>query len=246
MKIFIQQKNGEWFSSAAYACWFAFSERGDEIIPFTYNQLCAGELAITKDTIVHGSVGAVRKALNIIDVKEPRNFDLPESLLSFIGRKTWLAKLSDIRQIEKYEPPIHIKPFEGHKLFTGTVLKRRDDLLSIANISGDIEVLVQEYVDFVSEYRTYVLKKQAVGFGNYSGNPLILPDSRKISDAIDAFIDAPIAYSLDFGVTASGETLLVEANDAFSLGCYGCNAFKYTQMVEARWFEMTYDTKKIK
>ena len=49
---------------------------------------------------------------------------------------------------------------------------------------------------------------------------------------------APAAYGLDFGVTADGRTLLVEANDGFALGCYGLDPVIYAEMLEARWCEL--------
>jgi ATP-grasp domain, R2K clade family 3 len=50
---------------------------------------------------------------------------------------------------------------------------------------------------------------------------------------------APCAFfALDVGVLATGETVLVEVNDGFSLGRYGLPVALYTDMVIARWEEM--------
>lgn len=46
---------------------------------------------------------------------------------------------------------------------------------------------------------------------------------------------APIGYGIDWAVTDSGETLLMELNDGFSLGNYGCRGHHYTAVIEARW-----------
>lgn len=239
MIAYVQQKEGQWLSPSSYACWKAFSERGDDVIPFEYRQLRDGELALSRETIVHGGVQAVRKALAILEVPMPPNIDLPEQVLPFCGRKTWTSTMSKVRQIERYDPPIHVKPLHGHKEFTGRVLKRRDDLLFLTSVPGEVEVLVQEYVDFRSEWRFYVLRRQVVGAGYYTGDPMLVPDSRVVSAALEAYDTGPIAHSLDVGVVADGRTLVIEVNDAFSLGFYGLSVYKYAEMIESRWNEMT-------
>lgn len=49
---------------------------------------------------------------------------------------------------------------------------------------------------------------------------------------------APAAYVLDWGVTAKGETVLVEANDGMSFGHYGLPPVSYARMIAARWYEL--------
>ncbi len=49
--------------------------------------------------------------------------------------------------------------------------------------------------------------------------------------------DAPAGYGIDFGVTADRQTLLVEVNDGYALGCYGLQHDLYAQLLSARWSE---------
>lgn len=44
----------------------------------------------------------------------------------------------------------------------------------------------------------------------------------------------PMACSIDIGVTKDGRTLLIECNDAYSLGSYGLQDFKYAKLLSAR------------
>ena len=39
-------------------------------------------------------------------------------------------------------------------------------------------------------------------------------------------------------VTDDGRTLLVEFNDAYSLGCYGLNDIQYAKFISARWSQL--------
>ena len=64
-------------------------------------------------------------------------------------------------------------------------------------------------------------------------------DENIVLSAIDEFKNSPVSYSLDFGVTDDGKTLLVEANDTHSLGNYGLHPFQYARIISSRWAQMT-------
>src|SRR5262249_5079760 len=93
-------------------------------------------------------------------------------------------------------------------------------------------------VAFVSEWRYFVHRAAVVGLACYKGEWSVVPDSGVVRRAVADHLPAPIAYSLDFGATADGQTLLVEANDAFALGAYGLDAVVYARMLEDRWLEL--------
>ena len=54
----------------------------------------------------------------------------------------------------------------------------------------------------------------------------------------EAYENAPNGYAFDVGVTKQGETILVEANDGFSLGSYGLFYIDYAKLLSARWAEL--------
>ena len=60
-----------------------------------------------------------------------------------------------------------------------------------------------------------------VGCGNYS-------------EDYDVLVSEP----LDICVTKDGQTLLVEINDAYSLGCYGLASVFYAKLISARWSQI--------
>ena len=41
------------------------------------------------------------------------------------------------------------------------------------------------------------------------------------------------------GVTDTGESILIEINDGYSLGAYGLQSVQYAQLLSARWAELT-------
>jgi hypothetical protein len=102
----------------------------------------------------------------------------------------------------------------------------------------DMEIQISEPVEFVTEYRGFVLRGDLVGLKHYKGDFGLVPDVAVIKQAIAAYKGAPVAYSIDFGVDDKGRSLLVEVNDAFALGNYGLNSLIYTDIIEARWDEI--------
>ena len=55
----------------------------------------------------------------------------------------------------------------------------------------------------------------------------IIPNFEVIENAIAMYENQKVSYSLDFGITKQGETLLVEINDAFGIAPYGLEPTKY-------------------
>lgn len=56
---------------------------------------------------------------------------------------------------------------------------------------------------------------------------------------VRSYVDSPSAYSIDIGLTAENETIIVEVNDGYSLGSYGLDPLLYAKLLSARWAELT-------
>ena len=65
------------------------------------------------------------------------------------------------------------------------------------------------------------------------------PDPEVIKRAVRDYKTAPAGYSLDFGVTDTDKTLLIEVNDGYALGSYGLFYVDYAKLLAARWAELT-------
>lgn len=225
---------------------FAFWERGYEVTRFSLEELSNGDLDHhllhqPETTIVRGGVGTVRLALKRAGKEAAVLPDLPMEIRSFAGRKVWESTLGEFRReatSKEYSPPVHIKPLVDHKLFTGTLVASFKQLLSTAQLDGDVPILCQEQVDLRSEWRSYVLRGRILQVCCYKGDPLLFPDPATQVSGLARFTSQPIAFSMDWGVTNTGETVLVEVNDGFALGNYGLPGHLYTAMVEARWRQL--------
>lgn len=97
-------------------------------------------------------------------------------------------------------------------------------------------------MDWLSEFRVYVVNNEIRFIGHYSGNKDIKASLTIIKEAIKKLCDAGEGYNgfcIDFGVLSSGETALVEMNDGYSIGAYsGVNSEDYGDLIFSRWSQL--------
>jgi hypothetical protein len=239
-RCFIQKHKGEFFSEAAYCFWQGCQYLGYDTLFFEQEQGIDG-LDLNRSTdMVYGGIGLVRKAFDKLGVKQPAIDGMPpESIREFYGRRVWATTMLEVR--EGYETGLHffIKPLHAQKQFTGLVTSGRlSDLSKTAWLPDDFPIMASEVVSFESEYRLFVHERKIIGCKNYRGDFRKWIDFKVAEQVVAAYTDAPVAHSLDLGVTDEGRTLVVEINDAFSLGAYGLSSVPYTRMVIDRWEEI--------
>lgn len=247
-------KTGEFIDANTYAAWSGFTQMGVWCESFTWPQMQAGEVELTRDTVVVGGIPVVRGAVEKLGFPPPVNQDYPDALIPWLGRSIQVRTLREVRAScvdDRIDPPVFIKPLHGHKAFTGHVVSCYRDIIKTAHLPPDMKVWVSDVVEFTSECRYFVNRGNVVGVGHYFGDPLKLPEGAIVGNAVRAFEDtgtAPVSYTLDFGVVETHptegtqvgrrDTYLVESNDGFAVGCYGLNAVMYAKFIEDRWTEM--------
>jgi hypothetical protein len=239
-RVFIQKKNGEFVSVNGYAAWHGFDQKAYPITFFEWPQLRDGLLDVTPSTLVVGGVATVLYALRTLGVTPPC-LDYPIALRPFLGRDMQPTTIGAVRvQFESDgAPPRFVKPRETQKAFTGYVVSAFRDLIPTARHPDDLPVWSCEMVEFITEWRYYLLRNEVVGVGHYRGDVFTRPDPTTVRAAVAAFRDtAPSACAIDFGVTSDGRTLLVEVNDSYSLGHLGLRSLPYANMLETRWLEL--------
>ena len=188
-----------------------------------------------------GSIEFMNRAASIMEIELPKPINIPNSLKDIIERKTWVCKRKDISF------PCFIKPNTDTKLFTGFVATSDSKLDMYPELLGfDGDFLCSEIMsgDIQSEWRCFIVNKKVINCSCYSGNSLVFPDTRIINNLIEAYIDAPSGYALDVAVTMNDfawkyyKTQLVEINDGWALGNYGCDPQDYFKLLRTRWFEI--------
>ena len=130
-----------------------------------------------------------------------------------------------------------IKPVE-EKTAPGIVLNTWADLEDYKNQDPDSEIYCSEVVNFISEWRCFVLYGEILDIRFYYGDRNAECDRSVIDAAVQAYTSKPAGCAVDFGVTDDGRTLLLEVNDGFSLGTYGLEDTLYAKLLTARWAEL--------
>lgn len=239
MKAYIRIKHtGEFYDTSCYYAYAGCKSLGIPVI--TYKAVYSIKDNEPEDPVV-GTYSDVKVALEQLGVKIAP-LDYPEELLPFTGRKIWRSTLFTITS----NPDawhVFVKPVEDIKRFRGTVLDKSEDLIKLGGGLEDIDVWCSEKVKFLSEWRLWVLNGEVVGLSPYKGQWDILPNTEVMKKAVEAYVHAPSAYALDFGITDNGRTLLVEVSDGYSLASFGLSPSIYFNILSTRWNELTKSVK---
>jgi hypothetical protein len=238
-RVYIKRAGGEIASEASYAAWKGFSAKAYPLDFFEWDELTGRHLPLERATLVVGGTVAVHLALKQLGVPIPPPLNIPEPLVGYAGRKVWATTLGEVRrQFASGGQTVFVKPLAAAKEFAGLVLVNPRDLDRVQHLDDDLAVQAAEPVPFVSEWRYFVSRGSVVGTAHYKGDCFTHPDASIVRRAVADHAGAPAAYGLDFGVTADGRTLLIEANDGYALGCYGLDPVIYAAMLEDRWCEV--------
>lgn len=221
----------------------SLSERGVPIEIFTEKRLLRRQLPLSRNCLVVGTVPTVDQALKQLKIEYPPFESYPPCLTAYMHRKTWKTTFRKIigDVLADRVKPTFVKPATRTKRFTGFVLTSYDSLWQSNGASKSIDVQCSEIVEWLTEYRVFVHNGKIAGICNYSGDKNVLIDLEIVNAAIRDFEKsgtATKAYGADFGVLSSGETALVEINDATSLGSYELPADIYTDLIVDRWNEI--------
>ena len=191
---------------------------------------------IPPNAVPVGSVEFVVARMKQLKIAIPAYDTYPKCLYRFLGRQLRHCKYGQAKD------GLFVKPFARVKLFTGHIKgnwplgEERPELLDA------VDVWESEAIEFLAEQRAYIHEGRILGIGRYdSYETSELPDKSVIEKAVKAYHDAPVAYTLDFGVTKDGRTLLIEANDAWAIGMYmdGDMTIKsYIRVVGDRWHQI--------
>ncbi|MFF2479730.1 ATP-grasp domain-containing protein [Paenibacillus sp. NPDC058071] len=237
MKAYIQaNKSGEFYNVNAFIAYEGFNSLGWEIVKF-YDSNEINEN--NPEDIVVGGIGNVRKRLELLGIERSQGeIDYPNSLSNYFGRKIWTTTIQQLFE-NKQDWNVFVKPKDITKKFAGKVVKEYKDFIGLIEQNEDTNIWCSEIVDFVTEWRCFIRYGEILDIRHYKGAWDSKLDLSVIENAVKDFIDAPVAYGLDFGIDREGNMKLVEINDGHSLGSYGINSVNYAKFLSARWSELT-------
>ena len=234
MKAYIQcGNNGLPYNMNTFSAMLGFQQMGIETVLFSDKQeLSSAEVS----DIVVGGVGRVKQFLEERGIVV-NDIDYPDILSAYFGRKIWETE-SDTFLAEKNSFPLFIKPKQG-KLFTGFICNNESDIAGRFSPKESISVYCSEVKNIITEWRCFVRYGKILDIRRYKGELGKIYSLKTVRDMVQAYIDAPAAYSLDIGLTENNETIIVEVNDGYSLGSYGLDPLLYAKLLSARWAELT-------
>lgn len=236
------------FTRNFYDLYQGFKELGEEIKTYTAADVFTDTIPRTEDNIVVGHIDQCRRHIKAITGQDVPDLDYPIELIPFMKRKVAKTTLGEIynrvTSDEVFEP-IFIKSVD-QKHITGFVCSNFTDYSR--NCGGSDyskQVYTSEVLDFKAEFRTYIHRHDIVACLRYKGDYDKAPNRETVEEMLYALrnVKMPVAYSIDVGIIATGETVLVECNDGFALGNYGVSARRYAEMNRDRWYQMINDLK---
>lgn len=180
-----------------------------------------------------GSVEFVSEFLSIKFGLTPKPINVPECLFKFAGRKIANVSLLEMSEFIENNEECFVKSNEKIKGYSG--INHIGDIIPSGNYQ------CSTIIDIDSEYRCFVHRGNLVGIQHYLGDFRLFPDLNMVDKMIAEFIDAPIAYTLDVGIS-SGNTIVVEVHDFFSCGLYGFSNHKILPFMFSHWMH-EYKTK---
>lgn len=122
---------------------------------------------IPGDAVPVGTVEFVSAVMGAREIDQPAHLSYPECLQPYLHRKVWEGVFGD--QVGN----VFIKPRHEIKSFTGALLSDLDGCQTIAN---DLPVWFSEPVEFISEWRYYILGGKVVGAGRYDDGVDDMPE----------------------------------------------------------------------
>lgn len=175
--------------------------------------------------------------------KEIRPLNIPERLLKYSGRDTKnfvISSREDRLNISKmYKDQIFIKSNTEIKCPYNGYYDNKDILDN--EIIPDGEYQISNIIPIMAEFRVFVFQDNVVGIHYYLGDFMSFPSICKIKEILHdyewaKYDDVPVAFTLDVGVTAFGETVLMECHEFFSCGLYGFRDYRHLPYMFTKGF----------
>jgi len=236
-KIYIQAANGFPIADWAASAYMGFKEKGANVILFSQIE----EVPLSRANIVVAFIQDTNKYIERLGGKPINALNIPPELMPYTGRE--IRYMTKEQFMNDRVLPIFVKPNGLAKEYSdvltpGVLTKESSRTMFFNDVPDHCPLLVSEVVDFVSEYRGYVIDGQLKGIKHYQGDFRVFPDMKVIDKAIADYHTQPVGYAIDFGVTSDGRTLLIECNAGSSLGNYGLDDKTYSLLLAKYWIWM--------
>ena len=210
-----------------------FHDMGFEI--YLYHSVDEIYSIYQKGDIVLDGIDQVNYCLSKYNISPP-NFEYPEPLVPYLGRKIWEDSINNINT----HPELwgcFVKPMK-EKAFTGKIINSPKDLIGCGNHSENYGVYCSEIVDFIFECRGLFYYDGLKDLRPYRGDwkNMSLLNTHIIDEAVNKYSNWEHKLNgctLDWGLTKDGRTLFIEGNYGMCFGPYSTDALLYAKIISA-------------
>ncbi len=186
-KFYVRSKGGFPASEPQSTAFLGFRERGIEAVLFEEGAALAD---LSQEVGVAGYIGDVWRALEKLGKPRPPSFDYPDALEPFLGRRVWQTTAREA--LDRTEEKLFVKSVH-QKLLTGFAFTGKyRDKIKMAGISDDEPMWLSDAVNFVSEYRCFVLRGEILDARLYKGDWGVALDRKVVEAAAQAWPEAPV------------------------------------------------------
>jgi len=185
-------------------------------LSFQQTDQVMGSLAVGEDTYVYmGWLWTER--LKELGVK----FEEPDDKLLLTLPEEYTQRNIELTTLQGEYTESFIKPLNG-KSFDGLVINE-EQWEDLKYIHGPIDILRASIVDFVSEYRFFIVEGVIVTMTHYLKEADRMSCALRLAERVVPRIEG-FNYVLDVGITREGIPLVVEANPIHQSSIYNANA----------------------
>lgn len=231
--VYLQREHGKF----SYESQLVYRHCVMEKIPTRYFSLDDPDLTFENAQLVVGSVEAMNTAFNRLGIQPPTPAYYPNYLKPYFHREIWSGTVKDVMAKLIFGHSVFAKSKEWKKI-TGQVFDHTTGFSVLNENEKSLEMYLSDCVNFVSEYRVYVQGDEIKTVCHYWGDDIEYDCSvvEQIADLLYRNNPTLKAYVFDIGVLSTGETALVEVNDAWAIGAYsGIDAKQYYNLLQIRW-----------
>lgn len=233
---------GNLIDSFVYDSYMFYKSKGYTAITFEENNLPASY----KGQPLYGYTDICEKMFNLYGTGLPSTFTYPK-----LDHVFYFRHMHTVNTVSSYNnavnslrgtinKPVFVKP-DKVKLFTGQLIDSDFWQQHFIKYLQQSKLHVSEVVEFISEWRVFVYNGSIVDCRHYTGDPLKFPQAAWLGLLLDNLLELnkmPIAFTMDVGRLKTGSWVLVECNDMWATGSYGCDREKYVECYDSRWNEI--------
>ena len=213
---------------------------------FSKKQIIRNKIDLKYGDYIFGSIPSVFKSFDILKIDKPIPTNYPIELNEFYHRKIWSETLNDSLKNYRNNKNYFIKPKNDYKSFTGFLL--RDNIKQTFKFpkkyGGEYEIDCSEEVNFISEFRCYIVNGKLEHIANYFGDEIDI-EKYNYKEIIQSLLTNKMYHNttLDIGITNENILSIIEHNASFSIDSYDCPYDIYSKLLINGWKEIYLENK---